>query len=459
MVIIGNVDAGKSTTTGHLITELGFIDDHVIRAYEEAARKIGKLSFKFAWVMDKLKNEREMGLTIEVGFWNIATSKFNVDILDSPGHRNFVKNMAAGASMADAAVLVVSAAPQEFEAGIMKGGMTREESIIAYSCGVRQFIVAVNKMDTVGYSEQRFKEVSTEIINILKKYGIAQEKIAAIPVSGYVGDNLICVSKVPELGWWQGWPMKTASGAVIEAKTLVEAIDLIIPPVRSTNIPLRMPIQKAFQLKGVGTLAIGRVATGTIKPGDHIKIDVLSTTSEKLTVGTIETNNTNRDEVGPGELVAVQVKGVSAKLLRRGMVISHLNAYPAARVVRFTAQMAIMQHPGELKVGYTPYFHCHTDSFPGKWVEIVHTIDKRTNGVKEKNPRCVKQGEMALVVIEPVIPVVLETFSEFPPLGRFVMRDAFTVGFGIIKAVEKQTVAPPKHPAGRGGRGVGRGRK
>jgi elongation factor 1-alpha len=409
LIIIGNVDAGKSTTTGHLISELGFLDDRVIKAYESDCRSIGRESFKFAWVMDKLKRERELGLTIEVGFWNIATENFNIDIIDAPGHRNFVKNMSVGASMSDAAILIVSAAQGEFEAGIMKGGMTREESIIAYASGVRQFIIAVNKMDTVQYKQERFNEVTNEMINILQRYGIQRDKICSVPISGFYGDNLISKSSNPSLSWWTGYPFKKGEDT-ISVVSLIHAIDTLTIPPRPVSAPLRIPVQNVFKVTGVGTVAVGRVASGTLKNGETVCINTPAGI-KKSVVGSIEITHSKKAEVMAGDLVAFNVKGVSIQEIWRGMVVSDPNNQPASYVKLFTAQIAIINHPGQLKVGYTPMIYCHTCNFTAKWVKILQKMDKKTGKALEDNPPFLKNGDIGIVEIEPTSLVELELFK------------------------------------------------
>jgi len=193
LVVIGHVDAGKSTSTGHLIYKCGGIDKRVIEKYEKEAGEKGKASFKYAWILDQLKAERERGITIDISLWKFMTEKYYITIIDAPGHRDFIKNMITGTSQADVGLLVVSAAHGEFEAGISEGGQTKEHALLAYTLGVKQVIVIVNKMDSesVKWSEERYKEIKQEVGTYLKKVGYNPEKIPFIPLSGWLGDNMI----------------------------------------------------------------------------------------------------------------------------------------------------------------------------------------------------------------------------------------------------------------------------
>jgi len=171
IVVIGHVDSGKSTTTGHLIYQCGGIDKRTIEKFEKESQESGKGSFKYAWVLDKLKAERERGITIDIALWKFETPKYYVTIIDAPGHRDFIKNMITGTSQADCGVLIIASGTGEFEAGISKNGQTREHALLAYTLGVKQLIVAVNKMDSTEppYSQAGFEEIQKEVSGFIKK--------------------------------------------------------------------------------------------------------------------------------------------------------------------------------------------------------------------------------------------------------------------------------------------------
>jgi elongation factor 1-alpha len=254
IVVIGHVDSGKSTTTGHLIYKCGGIDKRTIEKFEKEANDMGKGSFKYAWVLDKLKAERERGITIDIALWKFESPKYYFTIIDAPGHRDFIKNMITGTSQADVAVLVIASPQGEFEAGISKDGQTREHALLAYTLGVKQIIVAVNKMDekTVNFKEDRYEEIKKEVSAYLKKVGYNPDKVPFVPISGWNGDNMI--EKSPSLPWYKG-------------PTLLEALDSVEPPKRPFDKPLRLPLQDVYKIGGIGTVPVGRVETGILRPG------------------------------------------------------------------------------------------------------------------------------------------------------------------------------------------------
>merc|ERR1711950_69363 len=229
IVVIGHVDAGKSTSTGHLIYKCGGIDKRAIEKFEKEAAEMGKGSFKYAWVLDKLKAERERGITIDIALWKFETNNYEVTIIDAPGHRDFIKNMITGTSQADCAVLIVAAGTGEFEAGISKNGQTREHALLAYTLGVKQLIVGVNKMDSTEppYSGARFDEIIKEVQNFIKKVGYNPAAVPFVPISGWHGDNMLGTST--NMAWYKGWEITRKEGNA-KGTTLLEALDAIIPP-------------------------------------------------------------------------------------------------------------------------------------------------------------------------------------------------------------------------------------
>jgi elongation factor 1-alpha len=253
IVVIGHVDSGKSTTTGHLIYKCGGIDKRVIEKFEKEATEMGKGSFKYAWVLDKLKAERERGITIDISLWKFETEKFLCTIIDAPGHRDFIKNMITGTSQADCAVLMIASPSGEFEAGISKDGQTREHGLLAFTLGVKQMIVCCNKIDekSMNYSKDRYEEIKTELTTFLKKIGYKTDTINFIPISGFNGDNMI--EKSPNTPWYTG-------------PTLLQALDMIVPPKRPTDKALRLPLQDVYKIGGIGTVPVGRVETGILRP-------------------------------------------------------------------------------------------------------------------------------------------------------------------------------------------------
>merc|ERR1711977_130435 len=439
VVVIGHVDSGKSTTTGHLIYQCGGIDKRTIEKFEKEAAELGKGSFKYAWVLDKLKAERERGITIDIALWRFETPKYEVTVIDAPGHRDFIKNMITGTSQADCAILIIAGGVGEFEAGISKDGQTREHALLAYTLGVRQLIVAVNKMDSTGYSEERFNEIVREVSNFVKKVGYNPKTVAFVPISGWNGDNMI--EATTNMPWYKGWEKETKSGKAT-GKTLVDAIDAIEPPTRPTDRPLRLPLQDVYKIGGIGTVPVGRVETGVIKPGMVVTFAPSGVTTE---VKSVEMHHESLAEGLPGDNVGFNVKNVSVKDIRRGNVASDSKNDPAAGAASFDAQVIVLNHPGQVGAGYAPVLDCHTAHIACRFNNILQKIDRRTGKSTEEAPKNIKSGDAAMVKLLPSKPMCVETFMDYPPLGRFAVRDMRqTVAVGVIKSVEKAAAGAGK---------------
>jgi elongation factor 1-alpha len=422
VVVIGHVDSGKSTTTGHLIYKCGGIDKRVIEKFEKEAAEMGKGSFKYAWVLDKLKAERERGITIDIALWKFESAKYYFTIIDAPGHRDFIKNMITGTSQADLAVLIVAASTGEFESGISKDGQTREHALLAYTLGVKQMRVAMNKMDntTPPYDEARYKEIKEEVSNFLKKTGYDPEKIPFIPISGFHGDNMIEDSS--NMPWYKG-------------PNLLNSLDNAKPPKRPVDKPLRLPLQDVYKIGGIGTVPVGRVETGVIKPGMICTFAPGGVTTE---VKSVEMHHESMPEAVPGDNVGFNIKNVSVKEIRRGNVASNSKDDPAKETVSFNAQVIVMEHPGQISNGYTPVLDCHTAHIACKFKEITEKLDRRTSKKTEDNPKFVKKGDACMATLVPSKPMCVESFKAYAPLGRFAVRDMRqTVAVGVIKDVEK----------------------
>jgi len=420
IVVIGHVDAGKSTTTGHLIYKCGGIDKRTIEKFEKEAAEMGKGSFKYAWVLDKLKSERERGITIDIALWKFETTKYYITIIDAPGHRDFIKNMITGTSQADAAVLVIASPTGEFEAGIAKTGQTREHALLAYTLGVKQMIVAINKMDekSVNWSQARYDEIVKETSSFVKKIGYNPEKINFVPISGWAGDNML--EKSTNLPWYKG-------------VTLLEALDQITEPKRPTDKPLRVPLQDVYKIGGIGTVPVGRVETGILKPGMIVTFAPAMLSTE---VKSVEMHHVALPEAVPGDNVGFNVKNLSVKDIRRGMVAGDSKNNPPAETESFNAQVIILNHPGTIHAGYAPVLDCHTAHIACKFTEILSKVDRRTGQAVEEVPKNIKNGDAAIVKLTPSKPMCVESFTDFPPLGRFAVRDMRqTVAVGVIKSV------------------------
>nr|ACO50117.1 elongation factor 1 alpha [Seculamonas ecuadoriensis] len=436
LVVIGHVDSGKSTTTGHLIYQCGGIDKRTIEKFEKEANDIGKGSFKYAWVLDKLKAERERGITIDIALWKFETPKYVCTIIDAPGHRDFIKNMITGTSQADAAILVIASGTGEFEAGISSEGQTREHALLAFTLGVKQIAVAINKIDdkSVNYSQARYDEIKAEVSAYLKKVGYNPEKVNFVPISGWHGDNMLERSK--NTSWYTG-------------PTLVEAIDSFEEPKRPSDKPLRLPLQDVYKIGGIGTVPVGRVETGIMKPGMTVLFAPSGLSTE---VKSIEMHHTQLPEAVPGDNVGFNIKNIAVKDIRRGYVASDIKNDPAKEAASFNAQVIVLNHPGQIGQGYSPVLDCHTSHIACRFAELVQKIDRRTGKVMEENPKAIKSGEAAIVKLVPMKPMCVETYAEYPPLGRFAVRDMRqTVAVGVIKSVEKKETG-----AGKAGKAAGK---
>jgi len=423
LVVIGHVDSGKSTSTGHLIYKCGGIDERTIAKFEKEAAESGKASFKYAWVLDKLKAERERGITIDIALWKFQSDKRIFTIIDAPGHRDFIKNMITGTSQADAAVLMIASDVGGFEAGFSKDGQTREHALLAQTMGVKQMVVAMNKMDdsSVNYGQARYDEIKAELTLYLKKVGYNVANIPFIPISGWVGDNMIESSD--NMPWYSG-------------PTLLAALDALRPPKRPSDKPLRLPLQDVYKIGGIGTVPVGRVETGAIKAGMVVTFGPMNTTTE---VKSVEMHHEMVEAAYPGDNVGFNVKNLSVKDIKRGYVTSDSKNDPCADTEMFLAQVIVFNHPGQIQNGYTPVLDCHTCHIACKFSKIRSKVDKRTGAVTEELPQCIKSQDAAMVELIPQKPMVVESFATYAPLGRFAVRDMRqTVAVGVIKEITRK---------------------
>jgi elongation factor 1-alpha len=418
LVVVGHVDNGKSTIVGHLLVDMGVIDQRTIDAFAKESEATGKGdTFKYAWVLDSIKDERERGITIDLAFQKFETSKYFYTLIDAPGHRDFIKNMITGASEADVAILVVSTKSGETEAATDPGGQAREHAFLSRTLGVGQMTVALNKMDDSNYSEARFKEVKETVEKMLRLVGYNTTKINFIPVSGWKGDNL--VKKSENMPWYKG-------------PTLSEALDMFDPPEKPTGKPLRIPIQDVYTITGVGTVPVGRVETGVLRANEKVIVMPSGVTGE---VKSIETHHTQMESAEAGDNIGFNLRGVDKKSIHRGDVIGPVNNPPAV-AKEFEAQIIVIHHPTAMAPGYTPVLHAHTAQVAATLSEFIAKIDPKTGGATEDKPKFLKTGDAAIVRIRPVRPLAIETFKEFPEIGRFALRDmGTTIAAGVVKAI------------------------
>ncbi|WP_423792273.1 translation elongation factor EF-1 subunit alpha [Methanocaldococcus indicus] len=410
VAFIGHVDAGKSTTVGRLLYDSGAIDPQLLEKLKREAQERGKAGFEFAYVMDNLKEERERGVTIDVAHKKFETKKYEVTIVDCPGHRDFIKNMITGASQADAAILVVDV--NDAKTGIQP--QTREHMFLARTLGIKQIAVCINKMDTVNYSQEEYEKMKKMLSEqLLKVLGYNPDQIDFIPTASLKGDNV--VKRSENMPWYKG-------------PTLVEAIDKFQPPEKPVNLPLRIPIQDVYSITGVGTVPVGRVETGILRPGDKVVFEPAGVSGE---VKSIEMHHEQIPQAEPGDNIGFNVRGVSKKDIKRGDVCGHPDNPPTV-ADEFTAQLVVLQHPTAITVGYTPVFHAHTAQVACTFIELLKKLDPRTGQVIEENPQFLKTGDAAIVRIKPTKPMVIENVREIPQLGRFAVRDmGMTIAAGM----------------------------
>ena len=410
VAFIGHVDHGKSTTIGRLLYEVGEIPEHIIEKYRKEAQEKGKATFEFAWVMDRLKEERERGLTIDVAHRKFLTEKYYITIVDCPGHKDFIKNMITGASQADAAVLVMDVVEKVQP-------QTKEHVFLARTLGINQLIVLINKMDRVNYEKKEYDAAKDALAKMLRMVGYKVEEIPFIAASAYYGDNI--TKKSAKMPWYNG-------------PTLLEAFNLLKPPEKLVDKPLRIPVQDVYSISGVGTVPVGRVESGVLKTGDKVVFEPAGVSGE---VKSIEMHHEPIPEAYPGDNIGFNVRGIAKKDLKRGDVAGHPTNPPTV-VKDFTAQIVVLQHPTAITVGYTPVVHAHTAQVACKFVQLLKKIDPRTGQAKEENPQFIKTGDAAVVKLEPTRPMVIERVKDIPPLGRFAIRDmGITVGAGMVLEV------------------------
>lgn len=420
LIVVGHVDHGKSTMTGHLLYATGNVDAKKIEDYGKESEKIGAGdTFKFAWVLDNLKDERERGLTIDLSFQKFETPKLFYTVIDAPGHKDFIKNMITGTSQADAAILVVSARKGEFEVGIGPGGQAREHAFLARTLGVTQIAVAISKMDddTVKWSQERYEECKKETVSLMKTVGYDPSKLSVVPVSGWTGDNLAKSSdKMP---WYKG-------------PTLLDVLDAFTLPPKPLDKPLRIPVQDVYTITGIGSVPVGRVETGILKEGDKLVFMPGNVLAE---CKSIETHHTNMPQAEPGDNIGFNVRGVDKGSVHRGDVAGHPDKPPTV-AKEFIGQIIVINHPTAIAQGYTPVIHAHTVTMAATFTELISKIDARTGQVIQEKPDFLKTGDSAVVKMRPLSPIVVEPFGDMPQLGRFAVRDmGNTIAVGVVKEV------------------------
>ncbi len=407
LVVIGHIDHGKSTMMGAMLIKTGAISDREARELEKLAKEYDRESWSYAYVFDRLKEERQRGITIDLAFRKFETKSKYFTIIDAPGHQDFVKNMITGASQADAAILVVSGKKGEMEVGIAANGQTREHAYLAQTLGVKQIVVAINKADVWDYKEDRYNECVENISDLLKNIGFPVKKIPFIPVSGLKAENL--TEPHDKLDWYKG-------------PTLIEAIDGFIIPEKPTGKPLRLPIQDSYSIKGTGVVPVGRVETGILKKGDKI---IIMPTGFEGEIRSIEMHHEEIPQAEPGDNIGFSIRGISLEDASRGDCVGHPNNPPTVVTPsgKWTGQIIVIWHPTAVAQGYTPVVHTHTAQVASKFTALLKKLDQKTGAVIEDNPKFLKRNEAAIVEMAPLKKLCIEKYTDFPEMGRFAVRD------------------------------------
>ena len=395
----------------------GKVSPEEMEKLKAEAQKHGKVGFEFAFVMDKFKEERERGVTIDLSYQKLITNKYEVTIIDAPGHKDFVKNMITGASQADVAFLTLSA-----KDGVQP--QTKEHVWLLRTMGVGQVAVNINKMDSVEYKEDIFNKVKAEASVILKQAGYKPETVPFLAISGFKGDNV--AKKSTNMPWYKG-------------PTVLEQLDLFTMPNKPTTLPLRMPLQDVYEITGIGTVPVGKIETGIMKVGQ--KVIILPGRSGKGVPGevrSVEMHHEQLPQAEAGDNVGINIRGVGKKDVARGDVVCDA-AKPATIAEEFVAQVAIISHPTVIAKGYTPVFHVHTAQVPVQFIELIEKTSP--DGVTAKNPDFLKNGDVAKVRLKPIGNLVIETQATNPHMARFAIRDAgATVGAGVCIEIKAKSL-------------------
>lgn len=450
IAVCGHVDAGKSTTTGRLIFELGGINEREMAKLKQEAEILGKSSFAFAFYLDKTEEERKRGITIQATTKEFFTDNYHYTILDLPGHNDFIKNMITGASQADVGLLMVPA-DSGFTVAIQKGdakaneiqGQTRQHARLLNLLGVKHLIVGVNKMDSdsAGYKEERFVEVRDEMKNMLQRVGwkkdFIDKSVAIIPMSGWQGDNLIKQSdKMP---WWKGVEIENGNKKYT-VTTLLDALNNVPKVERKLDAPLRAPVSGVYKIKGVGDVITARIEQGKVSPGDEVAFLPTHTSSNSCTgkVFTVEMHHQQIPFAGPGDNVGLNVKGLDKSNMPSNgdiMVLKKDQSLQACKT--FTAQVQVLEHPGELKVGYCPVGYVRTSHSAIRVNEIKWRMGKDTGNQKVTNPPHIKGGDVAEIVFAPQQAFVVDKFTNCEGLGRLAVFEGNQVQM-IGKVIDYQ---------------------
>uniref|UniRef100_A0A8C5RH35 G1 to S phase transition 1 n=1 Tax=Laticauda laticaudata TaxID=8630 RepID=A0A8C5RH35_LATLA len=423
VVFIGHVDAGKSTIGGQIMYLTGMVDKRTLEKYEREAKEKNRETWYLSWALDTNQEERDKGKTVEVGRAYFETEKKHFTILDAPGHKSFVPNMIGGASQADLAVLVISARKGEFETGFEKGGQTREHAMLAKTAGVKHLIVLINKMDdpTVNWSNERYEECKEKLVPFLKKVGFNPKKdIHFMPCSGLTGANL----KEPSdfCPWYIGLPF-------------IPYLDNLPNFNRSVDGPIRLPIVDKY--KDMGTVVLGKLESGSICKGQQL---VMMPNKHNVEVLGILSDDVETESVAPGENLKIRLKGIEEEEILPGFILCDLNNLCHSGRT-FDAQIVIIEHKSIICPGYNAVLHIHTCIEEVEITALICLVDKKSGEKSKTRPRFVKQDQVCIARLRTAGTICLETFKDFPQMGRFTLRDEGRA------SINSSCCFSPSHPA------------
>lgn len=422
MVVIGHVDAGKSTLMGHLLYDMEKVPQRVMHKHEQESKKMGKQSFMYAWVLDETGEERARGITMDVGSSRFETKTKMVTLLDAPGHKDFIPNMISGATQADVALLVVDATRGEFETGFEQGGQTREHALLVRSLGVNQLGVVVNKLDTVGWSKERFDEIVSKLKVFLKQAGFKDQDVIYIPCSGLTGENLVKPPTDKDLiSWYVG-------------NTLLTVIDSFKTPERAIDKPFRMSVTDIFKGTGSGFCISGRIETGVLCVNDKI---LVGPTREQAQVKGLSMDDIGQNSVFAGDHVSVTIAGVDIQTISVGYILSDIQN-PVPLAYRIKARIVVFNIKTPITIGSPVLLHHQSLIEPASIIKLRAQLHKGTGEVIKKNPRCLGNNSCALIEIETTRPICVEKYSDFKELGRIMLRvGGVTIAAGLVTDIIK----------------------
>ncbi|XP_019056835.1 PREDICTED: HBS1-like protein isoform X2 [Tarenaya hassleriana] len=422
LAIVGHVDSGKSTLSGRLLHLLGRISQKQMHKYEKEAKLKGKGSFAYAWALDESAEERERGITMTVAVAYFDTKKHRVVLLDSPGHKDFVPNMIAGATQADAAILVLDACAGAFEAGFDNlKGQTREHARVLRGFGVEQVVVAVNKMDTVGYSKDRFDSIKQQVGTFLHSCRFRDSSLIWIPLSSMENQNLVTAPSDSRLSSWYRGPC------------LLDAIDSLKSPARDFTKPLLMPICDIVRTSKQGQVsAIGKLEAGAVRTGSKI---LVMPSGDVGTVRSLERDSRACSIARAGDNVAMTLQGIDASQVIAGGVLCHLD-FPVLVATRLELTVLVLEGATPILIGSQLEFHVHHAKEAAIVVRIESLLDPKTGEATKMSPRCLTAKQSAILEVSLQGPVCVETFSESRALGRVFLRSlGRTVAMGKVTRV------------------------